>query len=339
MNHILKCLFIIIGTLIGAGFASGQEILIFFNRYGPNGFYGMILSGVLFGLVIFITLYIIDKKNIKKYDELIFNNKVLKCAFEVFLFICFCIMVAGCGAFFKQQFKLPFWLGSVMCSLICYGIFSCKYKGLETINTLLVPFIIIGVFVLGSGEYEPAMISNQNYNLPNSYTSNWLISSILYTSYNSIILVPILLTFKEYNLTNIKKIFISFFSTIVFLSIGILMYNILNVYYPDILAYELPNVKLASLIGEFQSAFYGIVIVTAIITTAVSSGYAFLEMRTKNYNVKSVLMCAIAVLVSKIGFAELVNKAFPLFGYLGLIQILSIIIVSIKHENKGENNE
>lgn len=117
------------------------------------------------------------------------------------------------------------------------------------------------------------------------------------------------------------------------------MYNILNVYYPDILAYELPNVKLASLIGEFQSAFYGIVIVTAIITTAVSSGYAFLEMRTKNYNVKSVLMCAIAVLVSKIGFAELVNKAFPLFGYLGLIQILSIIIVSIKHENKGENNE
>ena len=41
MNYIFKCLFIVIGTLIGAGFASGQEILTFFNRYGVNGYYGM----------------------------------------------------------------------------------------------------------------------------------------------------------------------------------------------------------------------------------------------------------------------------------------------------------
>lgn len=334
MNHILKCLFIIIGTLVGAGFASGQEILTFFNRYETKGLWGMILSGLLFGIVIFITLYIIDRKNIKKYDELILNNKVLKCTFEVFLFICFCIMVAGCGAFFEQQFKLPFWLGSVICSLICYGIFSRKYKGLETINTLLVPFIIIGIFILGSGKYEAGMISNENYILPNGYTSNWLISSVLYTSYNSIILVPILLTFKEYNLTNIKKILISFFSTIVFLSIGILMYNILNIYYPDILAFELPNVKLASLIGKFQSAFYGVVIVTAIITTAVSCGYAFLEMRPKNYSLKAILICCISILVSKIGFSELVNRAFPMFGYLGLIQLFCIIFVGFKKEKK-----
>lgn len=334
MNHILKCLFIIIGTLIGAGFASGQEILAFFNRYGEKGLCGMILSGLLFGVVIFITLYIIDKKNIKKYDELILNNKILKCTFEVFLFICFCIMVAGCGAFFEQQFNLSYLIGSIICSLMCYLIFLCKYKGLEVINTLLVPIIIIGVFVLGAGEYKTGMILNENYRVPNSYTSNWLISSVLYTSYNSIILIPILLTFKEYRLNTVKKIFISIFSTIVFLSIGILMYNILNIYYPNILAYELPNLKLASLLGSFQSVFYGIVVVTAIITTAVSSGYAFLEMREKNYNIKSFFMSFIAVLVSKIGFSELVNKAFPLFGYLGVLQIFCIIIVGLKKEKR-----
>ncbi|MBO5179236.1 MAG: hypothetical protein J6B87_02685 [Clostridia bacterium] len=334
MSYILKCLFIIIGTLIGAGFASGQEILTFFNRYGDNGLYGMILSGIFFGIVIFITLYISEKKKIEEYDELILNSKILRCIFEIFLFICFCIMVAGCGAFFEQQFKLPFWLGSVICSLTCYGIFSCKYKGLETVNTLLVPFILIGIFMLGAGEYEGGAITNTSYKLPESYTSSWFVSSVLYASYNSIILVPILLTFKEYKLTFVKKVFISIFSTIVFLSIGILMYNILNIYYPNILAFELPNVKLASLIGKFQTIFYGIVIVTAIITTAVSSGYAFLEMRKKHYNIKAVVLCIVAVLFSRVGFSELVNTVFPIFGYLGLLQIICIIIVGFKKQKE-----
>ena len=33
MRDILKTIFVIIGTMIGAGFASGQEIYLFFNRY------------------------------------------------------------------------------------------------------------------------------------------------------------------------------------------------------------------------------------------------------------------------------------------------------------------
>lgn len=340
MNYILKCVFILIGTLVGAGFASGQEILTFFNRYGTNGLYGMILSAILFGIITFFTLHIIDKKKINEYNELIFNNKLLKCIVEMFLFICFCIMIAGCGAFFKQQFKLPFWVGSALCSLICYGVFSCKYKGLETVNTILVPFILVGVFVLGTGKYEEGVIVNSNYTLPQSYTSNWVISSVLYVSYNSLILVPILLTFKEYKLNLIKKLLISIFSTVIFLSIGVLMYNILNIYYPDIFAYELPNVKLASLIGKWQEIFYGIVIVTAIITTAVSCGYAFLEMRKNFYNIKAIFTCIVAVLLSRFGFSEMVNMMFPIFGYLGILQIICIVVSGIKKtNNKGESNE
>lgn len=334
MNYILKCVFIIIGTLIGAGFASGQEILSFFNRYGNNGLYGMIISGVVFGIIIFITLYIIDKKNINEYDELIFNNKILKFVFEIFLFICFCIMVAGCGAFFEQQFKLPFLLGSTLCSMVCYGVFLSKYKGLETLNTILVPFIIIGIFIIGAGEYENGAIANISYKMPRSYTSSWLVSSLLYASYNSIVLVPILLTFREYKLSRNQKVFISIISMILFLSIGILLYNILNIYYPDILAFELPNVKLASLLGKFQMTFYGVVVVTAIITTAVSSGYAFLEMRQRNYNIKAIILCVTSVLFSKVGFSDLVNTAFPLFGYLGLLQLVCIIIIGLKKQKK-----
>ena len=40
----LKIIFVIIGTLVGAGYASGREILTFFNIYGLNGLIGLIIS-------------------------------------------------------------------------------------------------------------------------------------------------------------------------------------------------------------------------------------------------------------------------------------------------------
>ena len=39
-----------IGAVVGAGFASGQELSQFFLGYGPAGRYGVICSGLLFAL-------------------------------------------------------------------------------------------------------------------------------------------------------------------------------------------------------------------------------------------------------------------------------------------------
>ena len=59
---ILKVVFVIIGTLIGAGFASGQEIYIFFFSYGVKGLMGIVVSSVLIGVTIYKTFKItIDK--------------------------------------------------------------------------------------------------------------------------------------------------------------------------------------------------------------------------------------------------------------------------------------
>ena len=53
MKKILKAVFVIIGTLIGAGFASGQEIYLFFFSYGTKGLIGIIISSGLIGLIIY----------------------------------------------------------------------------------------------------------------------------------------------------------------------------------------------------------------------------------------------------------------------------------------------
>lgn len=248
-------------------------------------------------------------------------------------------MVAGCGAFFEQQFGLSFWIGSITCSLACYGIFSYKYKGLETLNSVLVPFIILGILMIGFGKYDPNAIISTDYTIHPGYVNNWFLSSLIYTSYNSIVLVPIIMAFRKYNFSNKKKAILSALTALSFVIIGVFIYRIINIYYPNILAYELPNVKLASLLGKIQESFYGVVVLTAILTTAVSSGFAFLEMRDTHYDIKALLICASAVLFAKIGFSELVNTTFPLFGYLGLFQIIAIIITGLKKDKERENNE
>ena len=58
MKKIFKTVFVIIGTLIGAGFASGQEIYIFFYQYGINGILGITISSILLGYVVYKVLYI-----------------------------------------------------------------------------------------------------------------------------------------------------------------------------------------------------------------------------------------------------------------------------------------
>ena len=69
MKNILKIVFVIIGTLIGAGFASGQEMYIFFFSYGLEGIAGLFVSNILMGIIIYVSLKIINKyKNILKYQ-------------------------------------------------------------------------------------------------------------------------------------------------------------------------------------------------------------------------------------------------------------------------------
>ena len=62
---------VIIGTLIGAGFASGKEIYLFFNQFGYWGLIGIILSSTFTAYIIYFVLKQIQEKNINQYADLL----------------------------------------------------------------------------------------------------------------------------------------------------------------------------------------------------------------------------------------------------------------------------
>ena len=330
MIEIFSSVMIIIGTLIGAGFASGQEIATFFNYFGDFGMYGIIIAAILFGIVIFAVLELIDKNNIGKYEDLIKNNKFILCIIKFFSIICFCIMVSAIGAYGDEMFGISHWYGAVSASVVCGLIFLFKYKGLEKLNGFLVPFILLGVFLLGTYNFTgEEIITNTANEVQSTLINSWWLSAILYAAYNSILLIPILVELKEYKLSKLKNIFISLITMLLFALLGLWIYKVINVYYPDILGYDIPTLGVAKFANSFISVYYSLIILFAVFTTAFSCGYAFLRMNNeKNYLRNTIIICVLAVFLSKIGFAEMINLFFPVFGYFGIAQFIIIALAN-----------
>ena len=159
MKNILKTVCVIIGTIIGAGFASGQEVYIFFFSHGIKGIIGIVISSVIIGLIIYKSLKIIKYENIQNYDEflkkLIRNKKIKDFAdilINIFILISFYIMIAGFGAYLEQELHINSILGSGSLSIICYFIFQSNLKGVVKVNQFLIPILIVVIVFVPSSE-------------------------------------------------------------------------------------------------------------------------------------------------------------------------------------------
>ena len=146
--------------------------------------------------------------------------------------------------------------------------------------------------------------------------------------YNSILLIPILITLKPY-LQKKKDRFTVAFGVFLFLSLlAITILTLLFRIPVDNNTLEIPMMYVASSLGIVQQYLYGVIILVAIFTSAISAGHALLENTTssKYYPAIAFALCFISIFIANIGFSDLVSTLYPLFGYLGIIQILMILL-------------
>lgn len=340
MKNVFKIVFVIIGTLIGAGFASGQEIYVFFFSYGIEGFIGIIISSVVMGVLIYKTLGIINKYNINSYKDLLdiliknkkenkyFNFKnIINLIINIFILVTFFIMIAGFGAYFEQQFGINSLVGSSILAILNFVIFLTSVKGVIKANELLVPMLIVFLVIIGFINIIDINIVKLGNYIIRTNQSNYILSAIIYASYNSILVIPVLITLKKYINTKKQILFISLISTIIVILLATIIFLILIRVDVDITKLEMPAVYVVSNIFKFLEIIYGFIILGSIFTTSISLGTSFLQNVSKNkrsYTQIAAIMCITSILTSQIGFSNLINLLYPIFGYLGLIQIWKI---------------
>lgn len=329
MKNVIKITMLILGTLIGAGFASGKEIYIFFNRFGLLGIVGILISATITGIVIYTLLTIVKVNEVSNYSDMLKTinskhdciNKIIMIIVNLFLLVSFFIMTSAFSAYLNQQFGTNKYIASMIFILFCYIVFKKDLQGVMKINTILVPLLLM--FILYLGIRNIPSLSNYNMNLLiNENSHGFLISSILYASYNSIILIPILIKMKD-SIKTKKEIFaITLISVITIILLCFSIYSLLLKNDSLVKKLELPLVEIT------KSRLYSFVIIVSIFTSAISTGYSFMQNVSNNkkeYNTNLILISITSIVVSNIGFSNLVNAIYPLFGVLGFLQICFLV--------------
>lgn len=358
MASIIKVSSVIIGTMIGAGFASGAEMFSFFFSYGKDGIIGLSVSCLIIGLVIYKSLRIICLYDIGSYKD--FLNVLIKVSnsgkwfrlksfiinffnvvVNMFILATFFVMVAGFGAYFEQEFGLNSLIGSFILALAVFFTFMKDVKGAVKANEFLVPILVILVILIGVISLYGESVLRLVNSLTNFKDGNFILSGVVYSSYNSILLIPVLITLRKF-LIDRRQIFkISVISTFIISILSGVVFLLLTMACDDLTSIQMPVVYVISSKFSILRHVYGIVILGSIYTTAVSLGTSYLQniafmgvggngfeskikSRHKSYVSHAVIICAFSVVISKIGFSYLVNLLYPIFGYLGLLQIFKL---------------
>ena len=334
MIEVISITLVIIGALIGAGFASGQEIFSFFYIYGKNGIYGILIMSILIGIFIYKSLKIIYQKQVYNYNDFlnlfIKNTKirnVILWIVNVLLLVSFYIMVAGFGAYFEQEIGINIIIGSIVLNLLCVIVFFSNIKGVLKASNFIVPFLIFFIFFIGIKNIVQIRTIDF-YQMKN----NWILSMLIYNSYNFILLMPVLISLKK-QITkekNIKKVSILVTIIILILSISI-FFLLLNANIKEIENQEMPIVYIISNYFNKYKKIYAFIVLASIFTTAISVGIGFLQNISKNSNSYPqfvLFMCITSLLMSNIGFSKLLNFIYPVFGYIGILQIVIIFFIN-----------
>lgn len=311
----------------------GQEIYLFFGKYQTAGIIGIFLSSTLMGILIYKIFSISKQENIDNYEQFINHfglsktgKSVIQIIMSLFLLISFYVMIAGFSAYFSQTWHIPSYIGTAIIVLLCYQIFMGNIETVMKVNTILVPILILSILLLSYK--NQSQISLPIYSVSQSTMLEAIIKAIIYTSYNSIILIPMLLSLAKWVRKHTQIITIVVFCIIILTILALSVFALIQTIDIDISKVELPTVYVAGQMNHHYQILYGVVILASIYTSAISAGYGFLEKYRENkkqYKTKVILMCGIAFFISKIGFATLVNLLYPICGMLGLLQIMLIL--------------
>lgn len=320
MKRAIKISAFFIGTVIGAGFASGKEIASFFGTLNPIS---AALGGVVLAILAMLFMFA-GKKG------LIWQNKLYKFLLLISTIITLSAMFAGSQNLLNSLVPFPLW-GLVL------GLFSTfiVFLGVEKIklfNAIIVPLIIIFVVIIFAFEPKPPV---GNFGI---------LRPIAYGGLNILLAGDVVANEGKHATT--KEIVLSSILIGVFLSI--MLFAIQSATYNNTSVMPMHNV--ASKYGFPIMA--SILILSAIFTTMVSAQNILAEFlssinfpQIKKNKAKSLIILVLSLLISYplsfVGWNNIVQYLYPIISIAGIYSIFSIFgayFVGIWKDHKAYKN-
>lgn len=219
-------------------------------------------------------------------------------------------------------------VGSAVVTTVCFFVFLGNMKGIIKINSIVIPILIMFILYVGVKNLQVISVEQIKKNILGKEGFFWIFQSILYASYNLILLIPVLINLKKFVKSERQILSISITSSIIISIMSICVFLLLINVDINFSTLDMPVVYVIKKIFPKVSNLYGLIILIAIFTTAISVGSSLLNNidTDKNKATKyAFFICIISVIVSNLGFSNLVKFLFPAFGYIGILQILLIM--------------
>jgi uncharacterized membrane protein YkvI len=348
MTDVLKIAAVFIGTIVGAGLASGQEIMQFFSIYGKNGFYGIFICCLIYILLSFIIIdlcYIFRFKSYQDIIEYTFGKSCGKTATIILTFFIFSgnvIMLSGGGAMIHEYVGIDHIWGILFMSVLAFSAACYSSKGLIAVNAIIVPFstlviFLIGIFVIASAFHNKAF-NFDPISLPISKSHEWLLSSILYAAFNLIaatgVICPLTLKFKN------RKAFVKgcVLGSVVLTLLAVSISFSLLYFLPQSFRYEIPNLYVAKQYGHMLPFVLTIIIWFEMFSTEIGNIYSLSSVIQNSIHFSNTKAVISILLVSfpftLLGFSNLIKFLYPAYGILGLLFISMCFIkfIVLKHK-------
>ena len=337
-----------VGAVIGAGYASGQEVLQFFAGYGFIGMLGAFITMIMlawYGTVFMELGYQLKTNSHRVVLNYLCGKKVGFFADYILLFFMFgviSIMFSGGGAAIHQYWGMPSIAGKILIAVmtlltVIFG-FTSSVRALGIISPLMIlAVVIISVITFTSYSDQLATVDASIQTLqPDTATSFWWTSAIVYVSYN---VIPGVSTFasignKESNLKTVRMAGI-----IGGMTLGVCLLFIIMALLSDlenVMSYELPFLEIARGIGPTTGFLFSIVLVVAVFTTAVSNLYGFVirffdsDTETSKFRILTVVIVVLSLLASLFPFSTLVGTLYPALGILGMYVLICALYKTFK---------
>lgn len=324
-----------VGTIVGAGFATGKEIFEFFTQYGFYGFIGILIAGYIFiftGTKMMLLSLRAGAATYEDFNQYLFGKKIASLVNIIFLFMLLgvtSVMISGAGAVFREQLGFSKDAGVMITIVLASFVLFLGVKGLFAVNSFVVPIMIFFSLMLCFLSIKGGGFLDSFVKLPESgMTWKTILSPFAYTAFNlglaQAVLVPVAKEIGNEQIIKNGGVLGGIFLTAILLSGHFALVSL-----PGADGYEIPSAELmrsgaSNLYWVFILVIYG-----EIFTSVLGNIFGLQKQISSRFQKfpETIIILSIffiTYIISQIEYGRLLGFLYPAFGYISMLFLVLV---------------
>ena len=252
------------------------------------------------------------------------------------------VMVSGAGSNLQQQFHIPFWIGSLICSLLIVFVAFLDFEKITSVLGFFTPVMIVMIFLITAYTF-----------IGKSYDFNTL-DSVAKTIKPAMgnLWISVIDYYALCAMTGVSMAFILGGSvvrigvaekggTVGGILIGVVIMAASLSLFANIDVIKDADMPMLAIVNEIHPALaiiYALTIFALIFNTAFSLFYSiarrYSKSKTKNMRILMIAIVSVGYLCSFGSFKQLIGIMYPILGYMRILLLVILLFGWIRERDK-----